>query len=196
MRRPFVIAAAAALFATVAGVTGYTLWNDARLAQGTPHIGGAFSLVDVEGGQVTDRSLLGRPTAIFFGFTWCPEVCPTTLAAMTVALAELGADGDRLNVVFVSVDPERDTPAQMKLYLSNFDRRILGLTGSPRAVDEAARAYRIFHRKVALEGGGYTVDHSSSVYLFDRRGRFVAPVAYGTSQEKLLAELKALVHGR
>jgi len=112
-------------------------------------IGGPFQLVDVEGRPVTEKSLLGKPTAMFFGFTFCPEACPTTLAEMTASLKALGPKADELNVVFVSVDPERDTPAQMKAYLSNFDPRIQGFTGtvamstpSPRPIGFITRRCR------------------------------------------------------
>ncbi len=155
-------------------------------------IGGPFQLIDTDGRPVTEKSLLGKPTAIFCGFTYCPEVCPTTLAEMTAALKALEGKADRLNVVFVSVDPECDTPAQMKLYLSSFDPRIQGFTGSPLAVDAAAKAYRVYHQKVPTENGGYTVDHSSAIYLFDRRGRFVEPIGYGSPHDRVVAQLARL----
>jgi protein SCO1 len=159
-------------------------------------IGGPFQLVDTENRPVTDKTLLGKPTAIFFGFTFCPEVCPTTLTEMTAALASLGPKADKLNVVFVSVDPERDTPAQMKLYLSSFDPHIQGFTGTVDQVNTAAKAYRIYHQKVPLEGGGYTIDHSSAAYMFDRRGEFVDPIGYGSSPQMTARKLRALIdHG-
>jgi protein SCO1/2 len=156
-------------------------------------IGGPFQLVDMEGRPVTERSLLGKPTAIFFGFTYCPEVCPTTLAEITAWLNALGPDADKLNVVFVSVDPERDTPEQLKLYLSNFDHRIRGFTGTPEAIARTAKAYRVYYRKVPMDGGGYTLDHSSAIYLFDAQGRFVEPIGYGGPPERGLGQLKALL---
>ena len=159
----------------------------------TVAIGGPFHLIDTENRPVTEKGLLGKPTAIFFGFTYCPEVCPTTLAEMTAALKDLGRDADKLNMVFVSVDPERDTPAQMKLYLSNFDPRIKGYTGTVEQTDAAARAYRVYHQKVPTPGGGYTVDHSSAVYLFDKRGRFVEPIGYGSPHDRVVAQLKRII---
>ena len=156
-------------------------------------IGGPFQLTDTDGRPVTERTLLGKPTAVFFGFTYCPEVCPTTLAEMTAALKALGRDADKLNVVFISVDPERDTPEQMKLYLSNFDPRIKGFTGTPAQTDAAAKAYRVYHQKVPIEGGGYTVDHSSAIYLFDRRGEFVEPLAYGFPHDMVVSRLRLLL---
>ena len=156
-------------------------------------IGGPFELVDTAGRPVTEKTLLGKPSAVFFGFTYCPEVCPTTLTEITAALNALGRDAEKLNVVLVSVDPERDTPEQLKLYLSNFDSRIQGFTGTPEAVAKAAKAYRVFYKKVPVDGGEYTVDHSSAVYLFDRKGRFVEPIGYGTPHDRVVAQLKKLV---
>lgn len=158
-------------------------------------LGGPFELVDMTGRPVTEASLLGKPTAIFFGFTYCPEVCPTTLLELSSALKTLGPVADKLNIVFVSVDPERDTPEQLRLYLSNFDPRIRGFTGTPDAVAKAAKAYRVYYRKVPVEGGTYTVDHSSSVYLFDATGGFVEPIAYGAPQERMVGQLRALAKG-
>lgn len=156
-------------------------------------IGGPFELVDTAGRPVTEKTLLGKPSAVFFGFTYCPEVCPTTLTELTAALNALGRDADKLNVVLVSVDPERDTPEQLKLYLSNFDSRIQGFTGTPEAVAKAAKAYRVFYKKVPVDGGEYTVDHSSAVYLFDRKGRFVEPIAHDAPHDRVVAQLKKLV---
>lgn len=160
-----------------------------------PQIGGAFRLTDQDGRAVTDRDLLGKPTAIFFGFTYCPEVCPTTLAKLTRWLAALGPDADRLNVAFVSIDPDRDTPKQLRLYLSSFDRRIRGLTGSPQAVAAAARAYKVYYRKVPLPGGDYTMDHSAAIYLMDAKGRFVAPINYQMPDAAAFAQLQRLARG-
>ncbi|TCS17286.1 SCO family protein [Caulobacter sp. BK020] len=168
---------------------------DQASRQATIQIGGPFQLVDMNGRPVTEKTLLGKPTAIFFGFTYCPEVCPTTMAEMTAWLKALGPDADRLNVVFVSVDPERDTPEQLKLYLSNFDPRIQGFAGTPEAIAKTAKAYRVYYQKVATEGGGYTLDHSSAIYLFDAQGRFVEPIGYGGPPERGLAQLKALLKG-
>ena len=191
MRQRLLLTLAIVLGLTVTAALTVRFWAPAT--QSSVQIGGPFSLIDTEGRPVSDRTLLGKPTAIFFGFTFCPEVCPTTLTEMTAALDALGSDADRLNVVFVSVDPERDTPAKMKVYLSNFDSRIRGFTGTPETVARTAKAYRIYYAKVPLEGGEYTIDHSASVYLFDRRGRFIGPIAYGSPHERVVARLKDLV---
>ena len=156
-------------------------------------IGGPFQLIDMQGRPVSEKTLLGKPTAIFFGFTYCPEICPTTLAEMTRWLKALGKDGDRLNAVFVSVDPGRDTPEQLRLYLANFDPRIQGFTGTPKQVAAVTKAYRVHYRKVPTEGGGYTVDHSAAVYLFDAKGRFIEPIGYGTPPDRAIQQLKSLL---
>jgi len=158
---------------------------------GGVQIGGPFSLVDQSGQPVTDRDLLGKPTVIFFGFTYCPEVCPTTLAALSRWMEEMGPSADRLNVVFVSVDPERDTPAQLTTYLKNFDPRIRGLTGTVDQVASTAKAYRVYYRKVP-QGSSYTVDHSSAIYLFDKKGLFVEPIGYGESADRAIKALRKL----
>lgn len=156
-------------------------------------VGGAFHLIDQDGRQVSERSLMGRPTAIFFGFTYCPEVCPTTLTRIGHWLKALGPDGDRLNVVFVSVDSERDTPKALKRYLSDFDPRIKGFTGTPQSVAQIARGYHVYYRKILLPGKTYTYEHSAAVYLMDAQGRFVEPIGYGEADGMALASLRRLL---
>lgn len=184
IRRGAIAVAAALLLAACQGPASDAARSD---------IGGAFELVDTAGRTVTDRDLLERPSVVFFGFTYCPDVCPTTLGALTTAMQALGPAADDLNVVFISVDPERDTPEQLGLYLSHFDPRIRGLTGSPEAVARAASAYRAYYRKTPLEDGGYTVDHTSMLYLFDRDGAFVEPVGFGEAPDALAARLRHLL---
>lgn len=193
MNRRWLLLAAPAALAAGAGATW--LITDRDGGEGTIKLGGPFSLVDQNGVRVTDKDLRGKPTAVFFGFTYCPEICPTTLGLMTQWMQALGPDADKLNVVFVTVDPERDTPQQLKLFLSSFDPRIRGLTGSPDAIAQAAKAYRVFYKKVPLDGGGYTMDHSTPIYLFDARGRFVEPIGYGAPPDRGLAQLKRLIKG-
>lgn len=193
MRRALV--AAAAVLLAAAPLAACDRQQAASPLRSLVKIGGPFALVDMNGKPVTEKSLLGKPTAIFFGFTYCPEVCPTTLTDITAWLKALGPDADKLNVVFVSVDPERDTPEQLRLYLSNFDPRIQGFTGTPEAVAKAAKAYRVYYQKVPQDGGGYTIDHSSAVYLFDADGHFVAPIAYQSPPERALGQLRDLLKG-
>ena len=138
-------------------------------------IGGPFQLTDQAGQTVTEKNLKGKPTLIFFGFTHCPDVCPTSLFEISEVLKAMGKDADRVNAYFVSVDPERDTAAAMKDYLSSFDPHLKGLTGDPEAVAKVLSAYRVYAKKVPLKDGDYTMDHTALIYLMDRDGRFVAP---------------------
>lgn len=158
-------------------------------------IGGPFDLVDQTGARISDRDLSGQPFAVFFGFTHCPEVCPTTLWEMSEALKQLGPDGDRMKVLFISVDPARDTPELLAGYLQSFDRRIVGLTGTEAEIAAVGAAYRAYWRKVATDDGGYTIDHTASVYLMDASGGFVGTIAYGEDQAVRLEKLKNLLRG-
>jgi protein SCO1/2 len=153
-------------------------------------IGGPFQLTDQAGESVTDESLKGRPTLIFFGFTHCPDVCPTSLFEISEVLRAMGKDADRVNAYFVSVDPERDTAAAMKDYLSSFDPHLKGLTGDPQAVAKVLSAYRVYAKKVPLKDGDYTMDHTALIYLMDREGRFVSPFNMKRSPDQAASELK------
>ena len=153
-------------------------------------VGGPFRLQDQNGKLVTDADLKGRPFLIFFGFTHCPDICPTTLFDMSELLKALGPDADRAGVLFVTVDPDRDTPAVIKDYLSNFDPHLRGLTGDRAAIDAAIRAYRVYAKKVPLENGDYTMDHTAIVYLMDKDGHFVAPFNMGRTPEAEAADLR------
>ena len=153
-------------------------------------IGGPFSLTDQDGRTVTDQDLRGHPFLVFFGFTRCPDICPTTLFEVSEVLGKLGPDAERVGALFVTIDPERDTPAQMKDYLSSFNPRLLGLTGDPTAVYAMAKAYRVYVKKVPLDHGDYTMDHTALVYLMDKDGRFVAPFNLKRSPEDAAADLR------
>jgi protein SCO1/2 len=147
----------------------------APVAQQIAAIGGPFKLVDQNGQIVTDQDLKGRPFLVFFGFTHCPDVCPTTLFEVSEILRALGPDADRTRALFITVDPERDTPAVMRDYLSSFDPHLSGLTGNAAEIAAVAKVYRVYFKKVPLDQGGYTMDHTAIVYLMDRDGRFVSP---------------------
>ncbi len=186
--------AAVAALVLLAGWT--VLWHgDQRTAEVGPaiQIGGPFSLVDQNGRRMTEADLAGRPTLLFFGFTHCPEVCPTTLYEITGWMQTLGAQADRLNVMFVTVDPERDDQPALAEYAKAFDPRIRMLTGTREAVDQMIRAYRAYARKVPLEGGGYTMDHTATVYLLDAQGRFTGTVDAREKQDTALAKLRRLL---
>ena len=160
-------------------------------------IGGPFTLVDQDGRAVDERVLQGKWTAIYFGFTYCPDFCPATLQVLKEAKQRLGRRGDNLQVVLISVDPERDTPALLKTYLQNeaFPEGTIGLTGTPEQVAAAAKAYRVFYRKAGT-GEDYTVDHASLVYLMDPKGRYDRVIANGTSPEETARIIGDAMSGR
>jgi len=154
-------------------------------------IGGPFQLVDQSGTTVTADKLQGKPTLLFFGYTHCPDICPTTLFDVSEVLKAMGKDADRVNAYFVSVDPERDTPAIMKDYLSSFDPHLKALTGDPAAVAQMLTEYRVYSKKVpGKDGDDYTMDHSAMVYLMDRNGHFIAPFKLDRKPEEAAADLK------
>jgi len=155
--------------------------------------GAPFELVTDDGQPITEAAFQGKPTALFFGFTHCPDVCPTTLFEMEAWLDELGDEGKDLQAFFVSVDPERDTPEVMKTYLSNFSDRVTGITGEPEKVAAMARAFRIYFKKVELEGGDYTMDHTASVMLLDREGDFFGTISYEENPSTAVEKLRRLV---
>jgi protein SCO1/2 len=160
------------------------------VAQQVAAIGGPFKLTDQNGKVVTDQDLKGRPTLVFFGFTNCPDVCPTALFEMSEILRALGPEADRMNAVFITIDPERDTPAVIKDYLSSFDPHLVGLTGDPTAIAAVAKAYRVYSKKVPLDQGGYTMDHTAIVYLMDKSGRFVSPFSLKRTTDTAAADLR------
>jgi protein SCO1/2 len=136
-------------------------------------VGGPFSLTAQDGRTVREADLRGAPFLVFFGFTHCPDVCPTTLFEVSEVLRAAGPEGDRLRVLFITVDPERDTPEVLKSYLASFDPRIIGLSGSSEAIAGVLKAYKVYARKVPTSDGDYTMDHTAMVYLMDSRGAFV-----------------------
>ena len=156
----------------------------------TPLIGGAFSLTDQFGKTRTDADFRGQYLLVFFGFTHCPDICPTTLFDMSQLLRKLGPEADRTGALFITVDPERDTPTVMKDYLSNFDPHLRGLTGDQASIDAAIRGYRVYAKKVPLQGGDYTMDHTAVVYLMDKTGRFVAPFNMKRRPQEAAADLE------
>jgi protein SCO1/2 len=153
-------------------------------------VGGAFRLLDQDGKPITDQDLKGKPFLVFFGFTRCPDVCPTTLFDVSEVMRSLGPDADRTAALFVTVDPERDTAAALKDYLASFDPHVHGLTGDPAALAAVAKAYRVYYKKVPLDGGDYTMDHTAIVYLMDKEGHFVSPFSLKRKPEVAAAELR------
>jgi len=166
-----------------------------RVTSPTPHakIGGSFELVDHRGKPVTERDYLGKPMLVFFGFTFCPDICPTTLLELSNRLAELKSEAEQLNVLFITVDPERDTPAQLALYLASFDPHITGLGGTSEDVAAAIDAYQVYARKVPLKSGGYTMDHTATIYLMDRKGQYVGTISHRDSEALMRAKIRRLL---
>jgi protein SCO1/2 len=189
-----VLVVAAAFLAGVVLCFGVILIVSGRVsapvAQQVAAIGGPFELVDQNGRTVTERDLKGRPFLVFFGFTRCPDICPTTLFEVSEIMRALGKDADRVGALFITVDPERDTPAALKDYLSSFDPHLAGLTGEPAAVAAVAKAYRVYFKKVPLDQGGYTMDHTAIVYLMDKDGRFVSPFNLKRTTDAAAADLR------
>lgn len=138
-------------------------------------VGGPFKLTGTEGQPVTNETFKGKPYLVFFGYTHCPDVCPATLFEMSQVMAALGKDAGRTAALFITVDPERDTPAVMKDYLSNFDSHLIGATGDLKTIEAVEKQFRIYARKVPTKDGDYSMDHSAVIFLMDKQGRFVAP---------------------
>lgn len=160
-----------------------------------PGIGGPFTMTDHRGRPFTEHDLQGPSSLMFFGFTSCPDVCPTTLANISRYLRDLGKDAKHLNAVFVSVDPERDTSQRLSQYLTAFDTRIVGLTGSQHQLLSMAQAYRFYFKKVELAGGDYTIDHTALVYILDAEGKFAGTIDFHEDPQTAVAKIRlALAH--
>lgn len=188
--RPLVIATAFAASLVVGLlIMFWAMGGMSKVAQPAA-IGGPFQLTDQNGKTVTDKNLKGKPTLIFFGYTHCPDVCPTSLFEISEVLRAMGKDADKVNAIFISVDPERDTPAAMKDYLSSFDPHLEGLSGDPAEIAKVITSYRVYAKKVPTKDGDYTMDHTALIYLMDRDGRFVSPFNLKRTPDEAAAELK------
>jgi protein SCO1 len=188
-RRNLILIIAACLLGVA--LAGGLAWRTGLFAhQGSATVGGPFHLVDVNGKPVDQAVLKGKWSAVFFGFTSCPAVCPTTLQAMAAAQDRLGPKADQLQVVFISVDPERDTPAQLKAYLANeaFPKGVIGLTGSPAQVEAVTKAYRVFYQRSG-DGADYLVNHSTATYLMNPKGRFDRVLPFGVGPDELVRQI-------
>jgi protein SCO1/2 len=189
------------LFATAsAGVASAPAWAEsvskpvvastfAKLGRGI----GDVALTDQSGTAVAWRDLNGRPRAVFFGFTKCPVICPVTVWELDAALAKIGKSADAVQVVFVTLDPERDTPEAMKSYFASFGGRVRALTGADQNIDRVAKAFEVVRERVALADGDYTLDHTAAVFLLNDTGAVVDTVAYGTPQDVIVKRLKNLI---
>lgn len=180
----------------VALAAGAVAWwygtRDGEAAR-TVQIGGAFSLVDQDGKPVTDATYRGKWLLVYFGYTHCPDACPTALGTIAVALDELGAKRSRVQALFVSIDPERDTPEVMKSYVASFEGDVTGLTGTPEQVARAAKAYRVYYAKNARADGDYDMDHSSVIFVIGPDGRYAGHFTHVDPPEKIAERLAGLI---
>lgn len=163
----------------------------ANESSGGPSLG-TFQLTDQNGTAVTEKDILGKPALFFFGFTYCPDVCPTVLASLTASLSKLGPDADKIGVYFVSVDPDRDTTDVLKAYMSSFDPRIRALTGTREQIAAIAKSLGVYYAKVDTGGGGYSVDHSALVIQLDARGKFFGTIAFDEAGEAVVDKMRRL----
>ncbi len=175
-------------------ILGYRWFAPPPVGEAAVSIGGPFQLVDQTGAPITEAALRGHPSLMFFGYTYCPDVCPTALADVTAWMKTLGGDADRVKVYFVTVDPERDTQAQMASYLGSFDPRITGITGPQDRVEAMLKAFRVYYRKVPVENSaGYLMDHAASFYLLDANAALVGTLNYNETQDEAVARIRRLI---
>jgi protein SCO1 len=192
--RRLAVPLAALLFGVAALVAAaFLTLSPGSRPSGVAQVGGPFTLVDHNGRTVTEKAVRGTPYLVFFGFTHCPDVCPTKLLEISEVLRASGERGRNLRALFITVDPERDTPEVLKSYLGSFDERIIGLTGAPAAIQDTVRAFRAYSRKVPTKDGDYTMEHTALVYLMDKKGDFAGSLnlnrAPGEAAQELLRQL-------
>jgi len=192
------------LWVAVVALAGVLVWlttevtrSKQQLAEGP--FGVPFQLVAQDGQPITEKAFQDKPAALFFGFTHCPEVCPTTLFELNGWLHKVDPDGTRLNGFFVSVDPERDTPELLGQYISNVTDRVKGISGPPEKVNEMIKGFKVYAKKVPVDekdpNGDYTMDHTASVFLLDNGGRFAGTIAYGENPDVAVQKLENLIKG-
>ena len=188
----------------VGGTTALAIFPEARArlmpaagvkVVGQALIGGPFTLTDQTGKRVTDQDFRGRYTLVLFGFTFCPDVCPSALQVVSAALDRLGPKAERFVPILITVDPERDTPMQLASYVQSFHPRLVGLTGTPAEIDAAVKAYRVYVRKVAdpKSSAGYNIDHTSLIYLMGPDGAYVTHFAHTTNADVMAERLAKLL---
>lgn len=188
-------AAVAVVAATLGWLTYQMTASKDQIAAGP--FGVPFQLVSQTGQPISEKAFTGRPTALFFGFTHCPEVCPTTLFELNGWLEKVDPDGTKLQAYFISVDPERDTPEVLGQYVSNVSKRITGISGPPDKVMEMVKGFRVYAKKIPLDekkpDGDYTMDHTASVFLLDSEGKFTGTIAYGENPDTAVKKLENLL---
>ena len=194
-RFQLVFASLALLAALLVAGTAYYFAGPIQTATGTALVGGPFSLTDQDGRKVTDKDFLGKYMLVFFGYTYCPDICPTELQVMSAALDNLGAKADEIQPIFVTFDPQRDTPEVLKQYVTNFHPRLIALTGTPEEIAVAAKAYRVFYSKIENSSGPdtYLMDHSTITYLMDKEGKFLKHFSYSTDAAALAQALEKAI---
>lgn len=192
------------LWAAIIGCAGLLGWLTFDLTRTSPDVeasafGVPFELVSQSGTPITRDAFSGKPTAVFFGFTHCPEVCPTTLFELNGWLEKVDPAGDKMQAYFVTVDPERDTPQILGQYVSNVSKRITGISGPPEKVLEMVKGYRVYYKKIPVDekkpDGDYTMDHTASVFLLDRAGDFAGTISYGENPDVAVQKLENLIKG-
>ena len=183
----------------VAGILGWLSFGSSRAPEAAvsgPY-GVPFTLVAQSGQPINDQAFRGKPSAVFFGYTHCPDVCPTTLFELNDWLQKVDPDGTKLNAYFVTVDPERDTPAIMDQYVSNVSKRITGISGDPSKVMDMVKGFRVYAKKVPVDekqpNGDYTMDHTASVFLLDSAGGFAGTIAYQENPDVAVKKLENLI---
>lgn len=197
-RQKLIFALAVLIIAAVTGLAA--LWfarslPEGPITSGTALVGGPFTLTDQNGKRVTDQDFRGKYMLIFFGYTYCPDVCPSELQVMSAALDQLGPEADKIQPIFITIDPARDTPETLKVYVSNFHPRLIGLTGSETEIAAVANAYRVYYAKAQGTGDApdYLMDHGTILYLMGPDGKFVKHFTYGTEAKGLADALRQTI---
>jgi len=190
------------LWAGVVVFAGLLAWLTFQVTQSSDKIAEApfgvpFELIDQNGQPITEQAFRGKPTALFFGFTHCPEVCPTTLFELNGWMEKVDPEGTRLHAFFVTVDPERDTPELLGAYISNVTKRVIGIAGPPEKVADVIKGFRVYAKKIPLDeknpDGDYTMDHTASIFLLDSEGRFTGTISYGENPDVAVKKLENLM---
>jgi protein SCO1 len=197
LKRGLVLAAIVALFGLIGYLAVPQLLSRSDSGEGggsgVVSIGGPFALTDQDGKGVSDKDFAGKLMLVYFGFTNCPDICPTGLQTIALAMDELGAAGANVQPILITVDPERDTPSVMKEYVQAFHERLVGLTGTPEQIAAVAKAYRVYYQKVQLKDSslGYSVDHSGFIYLMDGKGQYLSHFRHDATPDQMAQKIRA-----
>lgn len=184
----------------LSGIVAVLVWSRSGHGNNDPvtsyesAIGGPFTLTDQNGRTITDKTLKGKPFAIFFGFTHCPDVCPTTMQRMMLLRKQLGPDGDKFAIVFVSVDPGHDKREDIASFLSMFDTPVIGLTGTQAQLDVIQKGYKVYVAKVPMDGADYTIDHTATVFLMGKRGEFISTIDMHEQDDVAVEKLRRTIN--